>query len=152
MRQKRWLELIKDYELTINYMPGKANVVADALSRKSTENQPTGWEIPNELGKELEQAQILLIQGDAVGSIATLRIMDEMYSDLKYEIIRKQADDPFIQEEIKRTEEGKPSEFQVGDFDSLYFQKRICVPNDPEVKSSIHRTIQDTQSKPRDRF
>jgi hypothetical protein len=136
----------------INYTPGKANVLADTLSRKSTENQPTKWEIPKELRKELEEAQILLIQGDTVGSIATLRIMDEMYSDLKYEIIRKQADDPFIQEEIKRTEEGKPSEFQVGDFDSLYFQKRICVPNDPEVKSSIHRTIQDTQSKPRDRF
>ncbi|KAA3471065.1 DNA/RNA polymerases superfamily protein [Gossypium australe] len=33
--QKRWLELIKDYELVIDYHPGKANVVADALSRKS---------------------------------------------------------------------------------------------------------------------
>jgi hypothetical protein len=31
MRQKRWLDLIKDYDLTINYTPGKANVVADAL-------------------------------------------------------------------------------------------------------------------------
>jgi hypothetical protein len=37
MRQIRWLELIKDYDLTINYTTGKANVVADALSRKSTE-------------------------------------------------------------------------------------------------------------------
>jgi hypothetical protein len=34
MRQRRWLELIKDYELKIHYHPGKANVVADALSRK----------------------------------------------------------------------------------------------------------------------
>uniref|UniRef100_A0A2N9H2J6 Integrase catalytic domain-containing protein n=1 Tax=Fagus sylvatica TaxID=28930 RepID=A0A2N9H2J6_FAGSY len=31
MRQRRWLELIKDYDLTIKYHPGKANVVADAL-------------------------------------------------------------------------------------------------------------------------
>ncbi|KAA3457139.1 Retrotransposable element Tf2 [Gossypium australe] len=35
LRQRRWLELIKDYELVINYHPGKANVVTDALSRKS---------------------------------------------------------------------------------------------------------------------
>ena len=35
LRQRRWLELIKDYELEIHYHPGKANVMADALSRKS---------------------------------------------------------------------------------------------------------------------
>jgi hypothetical protein len=34
LRQHRWLELIKDYDLGINYHPGKANVVADALSCK----------------------------------------------------------------------------------------------------------------------
>ena len=35
LRQRRWMELIKDYDYVIDYHPGKANVVADALSRKS---------------------------------------------------------------------------------------------------------------------
>jgi hypothetical protein len=35
MRQRRWLELIKDYDLEVHYHPGKANVVADALSKKA---------------------------------------------------------------------------------------------------------------------
>ena len=34
LRQRRWLELIKDYDMRLHYHPGKANVVADALSRK----------------------------------------------------------------------------------------------------------------------
>ena len=36
LRQRRWMELLKDYDCSILYHPGKANVVADALSRKST--------------------------------------------------------------------------------------------------------------------
>jgi hypothetical protein len=35
MRQRRWPELIKDYELEVHYHPSKANVLADALSRKA---------------------------------------------------------------------------------------------------------------------
>ena len=36
LRQRRWLELIKDYDLVIDYHLGKTNVVADALSQKSS--------------------------------------------------------------------------------------------------------------------
>jgi hypothetical protein len=39
LRQRRWLELIKDYDLGINYHPRKANVVADTLSRRSHVSQ-----------------------------------------------------------------------------------------------------------------
>ncbi|XP_073017937.1 uncharacterized protein [Primulina eburnea] len=35
MRQRKWIELLKDYDLTISYHPGKENKVADALSRKN---------------------------------------------------------------------------------------------------------------------
>lgn len=38
LRQKIWLEFIKDYELDIQYCLGKANIVADALSHKSITN------------------------------------------------------------------------------------------------------------------
>ena len=34
MRQRRWLELVKDYDRSINYHPNKTNVMADVLSRK----------------------------------------------------------------------------------------------------------------------
>ena len=35
MRQSRWMEYLEDYDFTLLYHPGKANVVADALSRTS---------------------------------------------------------------------------------------------------------------------
>ena len=35
MRQRRWMEYLEDYDFTLHYHPGKANVVADALNRKS---------------------------------------------------------------------------------------------------------------------
>ena len=38
LRQRRWIELLKDYDCTIEYHPGEANVVADALSRKTMES------------------------------------------------------------------------------------------------------------------
>jgi hypothetical protein len=54
MRQRRWLELIKDYELEIHYHPGKANVVAYALSRKSQVNMTVAHPMPYELAKEFD--------------------------------------------------------------------------------------------------
>ena len=35
MRQHRWMDFLEDYDFTLHYHPGKANVVADALSQKS---------------------------------------------------------------------------------------------------------------------
>src|SRR3954465_6542004 len=91
MRQKRWLELIKDYDLTINYTPGKANVVADALSRKSADIQPSNRELPNELQMDLERLDLQFIRTEVLGGLATMQVVAEKDSDLNHEFCRHQA-------------------------------------------------------------
>jgi hypothetical protein len=53
------LELIKDYNLGINYHLGKANVVADALSRRSHANHLVVKSIPSELCNEFAKLNIM---------------------------------------------------------------------------------------------
>ena len=52
LRQRRWLELIKDYDMRLHYHPGKANVVADALSCKSHVNTLMMGDLPKELAED----------------------------------------------------------------------------------------------------
>ena len=58
MRQRRWFELIKDYDLEIHYHLRKANVVADALSRMSYCNSLVAKEGLPELHEEFEKLRI----------------------------------------------------------------------------------------------
>ena len=53
LRQRRWLELIKDYDMKLHYHPGKANVVADTLSQKSYANILESKVLPKELAKDI---------------------------------------------------------------------------------------------------
>jgi hypothetical protein len=62
MRQRRWLELIKDYDLEVHYHPEKANVVADALSRKNHCNCMTVKPMDYSLCYELEKLNIEIVQ------------------------------------------------------------------------------------------
>jgi hypothetical protein len=58
MRQRRWLESIKDNELEIHYHLGKVNVVANALSRKSQVNMMVAHPMPYELAKEFDRLSL----------------------------------------------------------------------------------------------
>ena len=62
MRQRRWLELIKDYDLEVHYHPGKANVVADALSHKSYCNCLIVRTMGLTLCQEMEKLNVEVIQ------------------------------------------------------------------------------------------
>ena len=69
MRQRRWLELIKDYDLEIHYHPGKANVVADALSRKSYCHALITESVPPELKGEIEDFQLEILPHDLLNEL-----------------------------------------------------------------------------------
>jgi hypothetical protein len=61
LRQRRWFELIKDYDLGINYNPRKANVVADALSRRSHVSQLVVDSMPLELCEEFDKLNLRIV-------------------------------------------------------------------------------------------
>jgi ribonuclease HI len=79
MRQRRWLELIKDYELEIHYHPGKANVVANALSRKSQVNMMATYPMSYELAKEFDRLSLGFLN-------STQGVMVELEPTLEQEI------------------------------------------------------------------
>jgi hypothetical protein len=86
MRQRRWLELIKDYELEIHYHPGKANVVADALSRKASCHCPTVKTSDITLCQEMEKLNLGMIQHGTLNqlkleSVLLQKIIDAQRSD-----------------------------------------------------------------------
>jgi hypothetical protein len=58
LRQRRWLEMIKDYDLGINYHPEKANVVVGALSRRSHVSQLVVDSMPFELREEFDKLNL----------------------------------------------------------------------------------------------
>jgi hypothetical protein len=61
LRKRGWLEFIKDYDLGINYHPGKANGGADALSRRSHVSQQVVESIPFELCEEFNKLNLRII-------------------------------------------------------------------------------------------
>ncbi|WVZ75690.1 hypothetical protein U9M48_023725 [Paspalum notatum var. saurae] len=120
MRQRRWLELIKDYQLEIHYHPGKANVVADALSRKSYCNLLTGEEMSVELCAEMEQLNELRVK-----------------CTLEDQIRQAQEDCPSIAELKVGMEKGLLPDFRTDDRGTIWLKERLYVPLDEGIRESI---------------
>jgi hypothetical protein len=130
LRQRRWLELIKNYDLGINYHLGKANVVADALSRRSHMSQLVVDSMPFELCEEFDKLNHRII--------ANTKTMEmEVGSSLLQEIRRGQLEDEKIQEIKRNIKEEKSPGFSDDDEGVLWYKGRICVPNVKELKDKI---------------
>ncbi|KAL8155572.1 hypothetical protein AgCh_000818 [Apium graveolens] len=81
MRQRRWLKLIKDYDCEILYHPGKANMVADALSRKERLKMIMTSE---ELIKEFEKMEIdVRMTGKGMEGLFEIKLVPELTKKIR---------------------------------------------------------------------
>jgi hypothetical protein len=96
--------LIKYYELEIHYHPGKANVVADALGRKSQVNMMVAHQMPYELAKEFDRLSL--------GFLNNLRgVTVELEPTLEREIKEAQKNDEKVSEIRQLILEGRCRRF-----------------------------------------
>ncbi|TYK21999.1 ty3-gypsy retrotransposon protein [Cucumis melo var. makuwa] len=107
MRQRRWLELVKDYDCEILYHPGKANVVADALSRK------------------------------VAHSAAFITKKAPLLSDFERAEIAVSLNDPYLVMKRLLVKAGQGEDFSISSDDGLTFDGRLCVSEDNAVKTKL---------------
>jgi len=132
MRHRRWMEFLKDYDFELLYHPGKANVVADALSRKTVHTTHLmikevellenfrDMRIQVELGSESIRCSTLSISSDFLDSIRERQLLDASLNRIREQLGSEEAND-----------------FALSDDGILRFRGRVCIPDDAEVKRLI---------------
>ncbi|KAA0050727.1 pol protein [Cucumis melo var. makuwa] len=132
MRQRRWLELVKDYDCEIPYHPGKENIVADALSRKVAHSTALiTKQAP--LLRDFERAEIAVSVGEVTSQLAQLSVQPT----LRQRIIVAQLNDPYLVEKRRLVETGQGEDFSISSDDGLMFEGRLCVPENSVVKTKL---------------
>jgi hypothetical protein len=128
MRQRRWLELIKDYELEVHYHHGKANVVADALSHKHRCNHITVQSHPS--GCDPEEPSPRVVPHGRLNNIALI-------PTIKEDIIVAQRTDIGMGYLLQRMESGEAQCFRQDADGVLWFKDHLVVPKDFELHCKI---------------
>ena len=118
LRQRRWMELIKDYDRVIDYHPGKANVVADALSRKTMQTL-----------RALNAHLSLTDDGTVVTELIAR-------PSLLNFVLEAQKKDEKIAAIVSQIGNGKEIEFTVYEDGVLYYKDRVCVLNDNDLRKA----------------
>ena len=127
------MELVKNYDCSINYHLGKANVVADALGRKSPSFSIALLTTQKDIICDLERMEIEVVISHFEAYLASLSVQPILVERIKL----SQADDPHLKKFMDEVCSGKKSKFSISEDGALSFWSRVCVPNDPLIKKEI---------------
>ena len=132
MRQRRWLELLNDYDCTIHYHPGKANVVADALSRKNN-GIMAAITTRRHILQDIQRLGLEIIHPGAKNYLAQISAQPSLLQRIK----ESQNDDPELQKKFEAVRNGKTPEFNIDKDGVLKFHTRLCVPSVDRIKREL---------------
>ncbi|KAA3466370.1 DNA/RNA polymerases superfamily protein [Gossypium australe] len=127
LRQRRWIELLKDYDYSIEYHLGKANVVADALSRKVISDLKAMF------------AHLSLYDDESL--LAELQVKLTWVSQIK----EKQLSGDVLCTRLLQVQNGGVDDYNLNSDGVLCFRERVCMPRDIELRRMI---LQEAHSSP----
>ena len=134
MRQRRWMEFLKDYDFELKYHPGKANVVADALSRKSL-HVSTMMIHQMKLLDKFRDLHLDVSCYDASLSVCKV----DVKSTLRDQIREAER----YGHELQKLKE--QDDFCVTGNGMILFRDRVCVPNLAKIKKTV---LEENHSSP----
>ena len=129
LRQRRWMEFLKDYDCTINYHPEKANVVTDVLTRKVqiAKLMVKEWHMIEKVSKwnlRVERQKVIC---------GNIQVKSTLLDRLK----AVQKKDPMVKNWIEMVQKGEVSDFNLEPEGVFRFRNRIVVPKDEGLKKEI---------------
>ncbi|KAL6332901.1 hypothetical protein AAG906_019413 [Vitis piasezkii] len=134
LRQRKWIETLEDYDLALHYHPGKVNVVADALSRKSYGQLSSLGLREFEMHAVIEDFELCLGwkgQGPCLYSISSRPMVIQR-------IVEAQVCDEFLEKVKAQLVEGEVDENWSMHVDgSVRFKGRLCVPRHVESRNEL---------------
>ena len=136
IRQRHLIELLKDYDMSLHYHQGKANIVADALSRLSMGSLSHVEKGKEEMLKDIHRLANLgvrLLDSKDGGVI----VHELAKSSLCAEVKEKQVEDPILMQIKKDMGQIKVMSLEIGGDGILRFQGRLCIPNIDGLRERI---------------
>lgn len=131
MLQRRWLELVKDYNCVINYHPGKADVVADTLSSKSS--SIAHLNVQGQILRDLQNMQIDIVPKGTDIRFSTIMVRPTLAERIKVD----QTSDDELQKLRQRDVERGNMNFESNIHDIWMYQDRMYVPRQGNLRQDI---------------
>jgi hypothetical protein len=125
LRQRRWIEFLKDYDFTIQYHPGKANSVADALSRK--------WEVMVRYMRIVEQ----IIEWKPFEEKGKVVMVGMKVRSAIIDKITSAQQESSEKEHYMKLIAKEDSNFSINMEGQIQFMHRIWVPSKPELQTEL---------------